>query len=605
MTLVKIGYKIGLLRKEIEFFLVTGCLLFLPDKTSYTYFLVCSLVIIFFLIKELVLVKNVAMSGFSTALLVIILVFSPPVLFSVYKLKSLLLVTDILLVCLYFFIFYLDRNEESRYFRLLLFAISLFSALFFLNQVLSIFRVKNIFFENPILQGIASGLGVLIALYFVLKSFKPLLLACLLINIAAVFTSGSKAAFIGILFTGMVMVILKKRWLIPVVLIVIAVTFIIPNPVRNTFEFSLKHDPYLLNRLDIWKLSWKMFGDHLWTGVGPDNFLELSKKYNFKQEKGPANYFKIPRSPHSDYLKIVVETGVIGLAGLVFLLFLLVRKLFSPPFFDLSKMLLFYVLFQALLFNFVFQFFFLFLVIFLAKNLFEKKMTFSTLGPVFKWFLAGLGVIVFLFSYLFPFLAHSHLVRSRMSRDYVGAFGHIGKAEFFSPLDHSVYHSRALLFLDRFKRGTDMDSFYHGIKNLKKAQRLNVNHLPSHLLEFEFYRMVLEKKLKYSGFLDEALIPLRKAEQIAPRNPFIPLIKAQLFLEFNLDDKAKAEALKALEIEPNYIAAHYFLQDNFGYFGDPGIFRDKIQSILDRAAQYPYEPGSYLDNLFTVPRLNR
>jgi tetratricopeptide (TPR) repeat protein len=602
MTLSKIVYKIGSLRKEIEFLLITNCLLLFPNKTSYAYFLACSIVIGFFLLKEIIFAKNVAVSGFSTTLFFIILIFSVSVFFSVYKLKSFLLVTDIFLICFYFFIFYFDRNDETRYFRLIMLTISLFSVCCILNGVFSFFREKNIFFENPILQGIVSGIGVIIAIFFLLKSFKPLILVHLVINTIAVYISASKAAFLGILIFGLVMVVLRKKWLVPIIIVLTIMTFVIPNPVRNLFYSSLKHDPYLLNRIDIWKLSGRILKDHFFTGVGPDNFSELSKKYNFKQEKGPANYFKIPRSTHNDYLKIMVETGLIGLIGLICLLLLFLRKLFSGPLFNLSKILLLYFLFQALLFNFIFQFFFLFLLIFLVKNLFEKNTTFTTLNFLVKWLFVGLVVIVFVFSYLFPFLSDSCLVRSRVNRDFIQAFDLIKKAEFFNPFSHGVYYSKALLFLDYFDRTSQLDSFYYGIENAKKAQRINKNYLPAYLLEFEFFKMVLKKKLKYTTFIEESLIPLEQAEKISPFNPFIPLIKAQLYLEFNQRKKAKIEALRALEIEPDYVSAHYFLQDNFDYFGNPTVFKEKINVILKKAKKYPYEPGSYLDDLFKVPR---
>ncbi|MCK4836538.1 MAG: O-antigen ligase family protein, partial [Candidatus Aminicenantes bacterium] len=435
--------------------------------------------------------------------------------------------------------------------------------------------------------------------------FKPMMLLLLIINTVAVYVSASKAAFLGIMIFTLLMVILRKKWLVPLIMVFIILTFIIPNPVKDMFHFSLKHDPYLLNRFDIWKQSLRICQDHFFTGVGPDNFSEVSKKYNFKQEKGPAHYFKIPQSTHNEYLKIIVETGLIGLIVLIVSLFFILRKIFSSPIFNLSKILLLYLLFQAFLFNFIFQFYFFFLFLFLLKSLFEKNINFTTLNPLSKWICMGLLAIVFIFSYLFPFLADSCMSRSRKSRDYIQAFDLIKKAEFFNPLSHSVYYSRSLLFLSYFEKTSGLESFYYGVKNLKKAQRLNKNYLPAYLLEFDFYRTVLKKNLKYPNFIKESLAPLEKAEEIAPLNPFIPLMKAQLYLEFDQREKAKTEALNALAIEPEYVSGLYFLQDNFNYFADPMIFENKINAILTKAKTYPYEPDSYLDNLFKVPKTSK
>ena len=73
------------------------------------------------------------------------------------------------------------------------------------------------------------------------------------------------------------------------------------------FHYSLTKDPYAFDRINIWKMSIHIFSDHFFTGTGLENFSEGSKQHNFKQKKGPANYFKIPRQSHSDLFKIITN----------------------------------------------------------------------------------------------------------------------------------------------------------------------------------------------------------------------------------------------------------------------------------------------------------
>ena len=268
MGLSRLIYKLSLLKQETGFLLIMAWILFFPTKTSNLYFLTSSLVILFFLLKDLYFIKNVSLSSFSYGLVAFNLVLIISVFFSHYYLKSILLVSDIFLISVYFFLFYFDRSDEKKYFYLILYLLSFFSLFCVLNIILSFFDKKNIFFENPILQGIVSGIGVIIAFYYLLKKFKPLLFFFVLINVGGVYISSSKAAFLGTILSIFFMVVLRKKIIIPIVIVCVILTFVIPNPIKNMFYFSLKNDPYAFNRIDIWNQSLRMFGDHLIAGVG-------------------------------------------------------------------------------------------------------------------------------------------------------------------------------------------------------------------------------------------------------------------------------------------------------------------------------------------------
>jgi O-antigen ligase len=588
----------------MEFLLVVSWILFFPDKTSYLYFLTSAVGIGFFLFKDIFFMKNIAISPFSYCLFIFNLLFILSIFFSSYRMKSVLLVSDIFLVSLYFFLSYYDRADERKYFNLILYTVSVFSLICFINSVLNLFEKTNIFFENPILQGIVSGIGVIIAIYYLLSVFKWPNLIFLTINISGIYVSGSKAAFLGTGLLVVLLILIKKKWLIPVVLILVILTFLIPNPIRNMFQFSLKYDPYAFNRFDIWKMSLDMYYDHFFTGVGLDNFSEVSKKYNFKQDRGPAHYFKIPRSPHNDYLKILAETGLVGLFLVIFLVFFIIKKIFSSSLFNLSKVLILYILLQAFFFNILFQFFFLFLFIFLLKNLFEDNLDFKTFHLYQKLTYSSLLVAIVLFSYIFPHLSESYIRKSTETREYINAFTLLNRSQALNPFTPQVYHSKAILYLNYFKKTSDMDSFYYGVENVKKAQRLNPNNLSSYLLEFDFYQSVLNKKLKYASLQEEMLDSLQRAEKIAPINPFIPLMKAQVYLEFGKRSQARKATLRALAIEPNFVSAMFLLRDQFGYYQDTESFNRKIREIGQIAIRHPYPAGSYLDNLFKIPETN-
>ena len=100
---------------------------------------------------------------------------------------------------------------------------------------------------------------------------------------------------------------------------------------------------------------------------------------------------------------------------------------------------------------------------------------------------------------------------------------------------------------------------------------------------------------------EEILAPLVKAEIYSPVNPFIKLAKARVYFEFNKDDRAKEEAINAITLEPEFVAALYFLQKNFNYFPNETVFQDKIAKILKKARQLNPAPGHYLHQLYEIP----
>jgi tetratricopeptide (TPR) repeat protein len=369
------------------------------------------------------------------------------------------------------------------------------------------------------------------------------------------------------------------------------------------FYHSLKKDPYAFDRIDIWKMSLTIFKDHLLTGIGLDNFSEVSGRYNFKQTHGPANYFKVPRIPHSDYLKLMTELGVVGLAMILALFYSLAKKIFSSSLFRPAIILLLYLLFQAFLFNILFNLFFFFIFLFLLKNILEQEqhVTFRSFSSGFKLFLSSLLISVLMVGYLFPFLSNVFKERSKKNPHLVQAFNLLKKAGYLNPLDKDVYYFKAVYLHHYFKQTSNLESFYDTLNNLRKAQRLNRYFLDAYLLEMDLYLELLEKRIKYVSMDEEVLAPLVKAEVYAPVNPFIKLAKARVYFEFNKDDRAKEEAIKAITLEPEFVAALYFLQKNFNYFPNETEFQDKIAKILKKARQLNPQPGHYLYKLYEIP----
>ncbi len=111
------------------------------------------------------------------------------------------------------------------------------------------------------------------------------------------------------------------------ILTVAIITFALNKPLQDRVDNTLdlfSGDYEIVNkatslRLPIWKVSIQMFRDHWINGVGPRGFRYEFDKYSEDLWDG-----YVPAHPHQMYLEIMVETGLIGIAGFIFAAYWLV-----------------------------------------------------------------------------------------------------------------------------------------------------------------------------------------------------------------------------------------------------------------------------------------
>ncbi|MCP5051327.1 MAG: hypothetical protein GY940_29445 [bacterium] len=622
-SIARIIYRLGVINHRVEFLVILTWMLYCPSKESDFYFLSTAGLVCFFSLRNIYFMKTWGGSPFNFSLPVTGVVLLLTIFFSTSHLNSILFFGDILLVFCYFTLFYNDRGKEADLFRLIAYIISAFSLLNLVGYFVPLpfwqAGQAPIFFASAIHEGIISGMGVLILFCYLLKGSgedkdedndevndgdkkeRLRFIILIILNTAAVFVSQSKAAYLGTVGFTMLLLLLKKKKWIPYLGLFVILTFIIPNPIRSMVYRSLTKDPYAANRIQIWKMSLDVFADYPLMGVGLDNFPEVSNRYNFKQTNGPANYFKVPRNTHNDYLKLLVEAGIPGLAIILLLLWWLAVKLFSSSLFNISKILILYLLFQAFLFNILFTTFFFFIFVFLLKNQLEGEVTFRSFSVPLKFSLSCLLLIVFAACYLFPALANGLMKRSAASAHPVEAYNLLNTAGRLNPLDSNSYYLKAASLYRYFRQTSDLESFSSALLQIKQAQRLRPHFTGAYLLEATIYMELLNKNVKYTNLGDEIIGALEKAEAHEPFNPFIKLTKARIYMTFDKKEKAGEEARKAIGLEPEFVAALDFLHRQFNDFPDEAAFRNKIETILKKAKEWNPEPGHYLHRLWQMP----
>jgi len=592
-------FKLRSLNEDVELISILIFLIFFPEKSSLYYFMIFAVLMILFLIRKIMISKNIGISSFTGALLLVNILLLISTIFSVYFIKSLLFFFDVFLISAYFILYLIEEREEERNIKIFGIIISIFS---FISIFIFIFSdTRDLFFPNPIMAGITSGIGALIFLYYFLRKINYTYLSLIFVNLAALYISQSKAAFLGVAIFSLLLVLTKNKKAIPIVLILILLTFIIPNPIRSMFHFSIYEDPYSADRLQIWNTGLKIFKDNIFAGTGADNFSELSKTYNFKQKSGPANYFKIPRMPHSDYIKMISELGLWGMFILIFSLFFILREILKGSLFNISKILILYLLFQSLFFNIIFQTFFFFLFIFLLKTIFKSEIYFQSNSTIMKLISISILMIIIFTGYIFPYYSELLASRAIAQKDLVSIFNSLNKAGKFNRLNLRPYDYRARLLLEQFRKTSDPVYLYSALDNVKSIKKINPYFSKAYFLESDIFRTILEKGMHYQGLSEEIISPLEQLEKIDPFNPFIKMEKAHIMLKFNKHGSAKTEAIKAIELEPKYISALYFLQKHFNYFEKEELFNNRIRQILSSTSDWEKRNSQYLDALIKLP----
>lgn len=586
---------------HIDFALIAAWVILYPAKDTKTYFLGFALLASVLLLRAFLAERHIITSGFCTVLGLAALLLLGSVLTAPNRQNALLFLCDLVLAALIVISFDNGRRDREQAFRALVFLISITSLVTVVLRLAGMPLNPGFFFANPILQGVLSGLAVILLLSFLREGFCAFYWILLTVNLAGVFASSSKAAFIGTVVFGFFSIPRRrKRWTLALLMLTL-LTFVIPNPVNTMFRNSLKHDPYAFDRIHIWTTSLRVGQAYFPWGAGLGSFGSVAPAFNFPQEKGPARFFKVPRRTHNDYLKLFAESGIFGIATLLMLAVAVARRLRTRGIFHQSGPAVLYLLFQAFLFNLLFLLPFLLLFLFLLGDWLESPSTYQSPTPALRLGLGAFLVILAIFGYILPFLSGLYLDTARNEKDFLMAFSKARVASRLTPLAPEPH-----LLLARLNSRYDEASpsprvLANARYHLHRARRLNPYSAETSLLEAYLLERSIQRDLKYAGLESEIMSCLDRARDAAPLNPFIRMHRARIRFEFNHDEAAAGEARAALELEPRFLEARVFLQRYYPRSGSETEFLREVAAILELRKRKHPKPGSYLHELFSLP----
>jgi hypothetical protein len=180
---------------------------------------------------------------------------------------------------------------------------------------------------NPNAFG-ASGV-VAASLVWLLGGWRLALIA-LTAMIGTVWISGSRAAFLGVLFMSMIWVIQFPRawkWAVGIILTAGLMMVLLPgweDRLGRLISFTDLSSPSSQSRLEIWQVAWQAFTEYPFTGIGANRF-----GIYYLEHRPPNALEPAAAHAHNLFLHLLAETGLLGLFGFLGLWGSIIRMLWQ------------------------------------------------------------------------------------------------------------------------------------------------------------------------------------------------------------------------------------------------------------------------------------
>lgn len=179
-------------------------------------------------------------------------------------------------------------------------------------------------FSNPnglggwltIMIPLALSIGAISTSYWKRKGTKVAILSLALLLIICLLLTYSRGASMGI---GLAMIFLcffrKNKFLIILLLAAIALPFVIPYSIKGRLDSIILFTPPI--RIRFWREAVAIIKDFPLFGCGLNTYSIIAPAYKFTASGGTY--------PHNSYLQMAAETGIIGLASFIWIIFRLFR----------------------------------------------------------------------------------------------------------------------------------------------------------------------------------------------------------------------------------------------------------------------------------------
>ncbi len=159
------------------------------------------------------------------------------------------------------------------------------------------------------------------------KIFMPrkYLIITLSVIFISMYLTQSRNVFLALIICFLIFgIFINKKFLIYLLIFVTAVLLVIPAQFRQRITSIVDPThPSNESRLIMWGVGWKMFKDHPLTGVGDNEITQVYKMYKQPEFHGEGSHL------HSNYFMVLATKGIFGMIFYIALFFTLFLKHFK------------------------------------------------------------------------------------------------------------------------------------------------------------------------------------------------------------------------------------------------------------------------------------
>jgi len=566
--------------------------------------------------------------------------------YSVYRYSSMIMVLDLVFLALLYFslkIIELDHNI----FKIIIYTIlvtAFVSALCAFVQyfILHVPRPSAWFLDPNYLAALMNiALAFLIALILFEKfslQKRLIVIGFSIVLFAALLFTKSRGGFLSLLVVlFLALFIRNKKWLlIPAILLILII--VIPNPLRNHVVDQWKGDIYAYKRIEIWEMSFRMIADRPLQGFTPGNYNLYAPAYNFPVKEAIAHYGKVPRQAHNSLLQWSIEMGAPGiillLAGLVIISIyaqkiIKNRREFHPLILGVVlaiTTIFVQSLFSNNLYNRAIMLYSGIFIFFLQKHIFSSSQVSTNSifykqyvlkyqiksSNVFKLSIAFLAAALFILVIFIPFFGQlqfeqskRYLMKSHISKeDATKGSKKLHLVIKLVPVQAYYHKHMADVYRDFFSFSSNLDAFYYAYNSYTRAIKINPVEGEFYIGRINLYSLLLEKGYQSQDAFKMIEGDFKTFIRLRPKNAFAYFDFGKFYLRTNRIELAKEMLIQAVELEPNFIAAHYYLMKTYNSIGDTvqgkkqrGIYNELCIKFQD----YPVGDNQYLKKLLNIP----
>lgn len=404
--------------------------------------------------------------------------------------------------------------------------------------------------------------------------------------------------------------------------LVLALAMVIPNPLSERLWAEHVLNPVGYARWQMWQSASRQIMDYPF-GVGLGLYQYLYPRYAFPIDGQVARYGQIAQTPHSEYVQIGVELGVLGLVVFCWGVGRLAREINALASYRLPRWqrgimvgasgaaasILVHAMVDSNLHEpgVVIVLILCTAILFSVKRLSGEELQSRTIPIHHPFLLGGAAVLAIALSAMLvvrmgvAWMAFEAGSRALAQRHLERAAEYLGQAVELDPGKALYRSSKAAAHFQIFQQTREQKDMSVVVSELKESIALNPLSARPFKLLGDIYGLVAAGSQgadQQKQWWQLASASYERAIEREPFNPFSRLELGRFYLALAEDEKAERSVRSAVETEPNFLPGRLWLARHYVRTDRIELAKQEYEEILRRQRYYANWPVEAYERSF-------